>query len=208
VRSRAADQRWRSATYRAAAAAQRAQAAEDRRAAAEDRRLAADERAQAHADLNDMARELEIAATDPLTGARMRAAGLAELDHEIDRARRAGASLVAVYVDVVGLKAVNDSEGHLAGDTMLQRVVAVLKENVRSYDLIIRLGGDEFLCVLSDATLMDARRRLRHVGITLAADETPHQVTAGFAKLGPGETAAELIARADADLIDQRGAAH
>ena len=50
-----------------------------------------------------------------------------------------------VYIDAVGLKTVNDSEGHEAGDELLKHVVRLISEHVRTYDLIIRLAGDEFL---------------------------------------------------------------
>jgi diguanylate cyclase (GGDEF)-like protein len=50
---------------------------------------------------------------------------------------------VVAYVDVIGLKTLNDSAGHSAGDKLLQHVVALIKKHLRSYDLIIRMGGDE-----------------------------------------------------------------
>ena len=97
---------------------------------------------------------------DALTGARTRAAGLRELDHELDRARRTASPLAVAYIDVVGLKAVNDTLGHAAGDALLKRVVAHLKAHLRPYDLIIRLGGDEFLCVMPNLTRGEHSRAL------------------------------------------------
>lgn len=84
------------------------------------------------------------AACDALTGARTRATGLIELDLALDRCRRTGAPLVVPYVDVVGLKMINDSDGHAAGDALLKRVVAHINAQLRPYGLIIRLGGDGF----------------------------------------------------------------
>ena len=69
-------------------------------------------------------RQLAASETDALTGARTRAAGLADVDHEIDRARRTSGVLSLAYIDVVGLKAANDERGHAAGDALLQRVSA------------------------------------------------------------------------------------
>src|SRR6202011_6011047 len=107
------------------------------------REQAARDRLQAQADREALLHQLAIAETDALTGTRTRAAGLAELDHEIDRARRTTSPLVVAYVDVVGLKAVNDTRGHAAGDELLQHVVRAIRGHLRSYDSIVRLGGDE-----------------------------------------------------------------
>ena len=86
---------------------------------------------------------------DSLTGVWLRGPGLAELQREIDRVRRGSGRLVVAYVDVDGLKAVNDTTGHAAGDAILQYAVGVLHAHLRSYsELIVRLGGDEFLCAM------------------------------------------------------------
>ena len=201
---RAADQRKRAARHRVEAAAHRAQAAEDRDAALRDREQAARERMRALADRQALARQLEIAETDALTGVRARAAGLIDLDHELDRCRRSGGVLIVAYIDVVGLKALNDSAGHSAGDGLLRRVVALLRSHLRSYDLIIRLGGDEFLCAMSNMALSDARDRIRLVGSALAASADAGAIRAGLAELGADEDAESLIARADAELLASR----
>jgi diguanylate cyclase (GGDEF)-like protein len=139
---------------------------------------------------------------DPLTEVHTRAAGLRDLDHEVDRCRRTGSSLVAAYVDTVGLKRVNDSEGHGAGDELLKRVVAAMRQQLRTYDLIIRVGGDEFVCAMSSVTLPEARRRFASIAGRLG--ETSDAIRTGFAELAAAETAAELIARADSQLTASR----
>lgn len=204
---RAADQRKRAREHRAAAAEHREQAAQDRLAAAEDREQAARERARSLVDRQALVRELSLAATDPVTGARMRAAGLADLELEMHRSRRTNAGLVVAYADVVGLKARNDDHGHAAGDRLLKRVVTVIRDHLRDYDLVIRLGGDEFLCAMSGASLPEMHARFRGVAEALRAGEDPLEITAGFAELQPDDTPAELIARADRDLIEHRRAA-
>lgn len=203
VLMRAGDHRRRAREQRALAATHRDDARQDRQAAAEDRRQAARERASALADREALMHELELAATDPLTGAKMRAAGLRELETEIVRSRRTGVGLNVAYVDVIGLKACNDTHGHAAGDELLKRVVTAIRQHVRTYDLVIRLGGDEFLCAMPGATLPEIHERFRKVAVALA-DGEPAEITAGFAELQPGETAEELIARADADLMAHR----
>jgi diguanylate cyclase (GGDEF)-like protein len=78
---------------------------------------------------------------------------LEHIDQEIERAHRTMAPLVVADVDVVGLKAVNDSQGHAAGDALLQRAVNGICGHMRSYDLIVRIGGDELLCEMSGASI-------------------------------------------------------
>ena len=199
---RAAEQRRRAAQHRAQAAEHRAEAAADRVAAALDREQGARDRLRALVDREALARILAITETDPLTGARTRAAGLRDLEHEVERCRRTGSSLVVAYVDAVGLKRANDSEGHHAGDAMLKRVVATIRQHVRTYDLIIRLGDDEFACAMSHVLLPDARQRFSAIASVLATNSDA--IRTGFAQLTPTETATELIARAGSQLIDSR----
>jgi len=198
---RAADQRKRAAEFRVIAAEHRELAAQDRHASARDREQAADERLRALADREILAAELAMAETDELTGARTRAAGLADLDRELDRCRRTGSAFVVAYVDVVGLKDLNDTHGHSAGDDLLRNVVALCREHLRSYDLIVRIGGDEFLCAIPDMSEADVQERFSAIGSALAARPDARGIRTGFATLREQETAADLISRADAELI-------
>ncbi|MEA2364827.1 MAG: hypothetical protein QOI32_339 [Thermoleophilaceae bacterium] len=201
----AAKTRKRAAADRAAAADGRVRAATDREQATRDREQAARDRHENQVDREALLRQLVIAETDQLTGARTRSAGLADLRREIDRARRTTGRLAVAYVDVVGLKAVNDTRGHGAGDALLRRVVQAIRARLRSYDWILRLGGDEFLCVMSGATIENARDRFDAVQATLAAESEPAQIKAGFATLTPDDSSADLIARADGDLPSGHG---
>jgi diguanylate cyclase (GGDEF)-like protein len=179
------------------AATDRALAREDRERAACDREFAAIERAQA-------ARERRAAGTDELTGARRRGVGLEELDREIDRARRDVTSLVAVFVDVDNLKSVNDVLGHAAGDRLLRNVVSSLKHQLRAYDLVIRIGGDEFLCVLPGVTVDQARARFADLNAELRSASPEGSVSIGVSELHDHETQPDLIDRADHDLLAAR----
>jgi diguanylate cyclase (GGDEF)-like protein len=203
-RVRAAEQRRLDERLRALAAEQHALAAQDRQAAAQDREQGARERRHALADREALARQLTITETDPLTGARARAAGLTELDHELDRCHRTNGRLVVAYIDVVGLKTVNDTQGHGAGDELLKQVVSLLKAHLRSYDLIIRLAGDEFLCAMPNISVPDARQRFRAIAGVLSAVPCPAAISTGFAELAPGQPVAELIARADKEMLESR----
>ena len=150
------------------------------------RKQAARDREQAARDREQAAYERTHAGTDELTGARRRGVGLEELENEIQRARRTGQSLVAIYVDVDGLKSVNDEQGHRAGDEMLRSVVNGLRDHLRPYDLIIRLGGDEFLCVLPTG-LDEARLRVAGFRSDLS-ESVGASVSVGFSELCDGET--------------------
>ena len=177
-------------------------------AAAADRELAARERLHALVDREILADELAVADNDPLTGARTRAAGLQDLAREVDRCRRSASELVVVYVDVVGLKTLNDTQGHEAGDALLAGAVRIIKERLRPYDLVIRLGGDEFLCAMSSMTPADARDRFAVIARELGAAHSAARVRTGFAALAPGDGVMQLIARADGALIEGPHANH
>ena len=193
------------AGQRTQSAQQRELAAADREAAAVDRDAAARERRRALLDREAFARALSASESDPLTAARTRRAGLSDLDREVDRCRRIGCCLVVAYVDVVGLKALNHSEGHAAGDELLKRVVVTIQGHLRSYDLIVRLGGDEFLCVMAAMTLADARERFSQVAGSLGSSPHAGSIRTGFAELLRDDDGAdELIARADSELLDRR----
>jgi diguanylate cyclase (GGDEF)-like protein len=146
----------------------------------------------------------EVAATDDLTGALHRSAGLAALQREIDRSRRvAGKGIAVIFLDVDGLKLVNDTEGHAAGDHLLVEVVAAIRSRVRSYDLVIRYGGDEFLCALVDVAPGDAERTLADIRRQYTS-RTGHSVSVGMTTLGDADTAESIVARADAALYAER----
>ena len=107
--------------------------------------------------------ELRSAHLDQLTGAYRREMGRMALSHEIDRARRSDGRFVLAFVDVDRLKLVNDRDGHAAGDRILQAVVRVIRARLRSFDPIVRYGGDEFVCGLTGTDLPEAERRFEAV---------------------------------------------
>jgi len=201
-RDRRADERDRRAGARESRSgpgepADACEAAADRRAAAADRRAAASDRRAAAADR-------ERADTDELTGAMRRGSGLDALRRAVERAHRADERLVVAFVDVDGLKRVNDTHGHAAGDALLRGVVRAMFADVRSYDLVIRYGGDEFLCALEGMSLERARHRMAAIRTALREELGGVVITVGLAALEPGETVDELVARADRALYAQR----
>jgi diguanylate cyclase (GGDEF)-like protein len=149
----------------------------------------------------------ERASIDDLTGVLRRGAGLAALEREIDRARRSESRLVIAFVDVDGLKRVNDDHGHAAGDHLLREVATVLRTRLRSYDLVVRWGGDEFVCALYGAEPAGAERRMDAVAAGIVAATLGRTVSWGLVSLEAGETAQSVIARADDALYERRRAA-
>ena len=194
---RAAGHRKRAAAGRARAAAQREDAARDREHAAQDRRQAAIDRREAEA-------EMTAEGIDHLTGALRRRVGLAAIQRELDRTDRTGEGLVVAFIDVVGLKTVNDTSGHAAGDDVLRLVASSIGKNLRPYDLVARYGGDEFICSLSGADAPGAGARFALIARQLAAVPAGPAIAVGFAERRPGEPLAELIGRADAAMIKSR----
>jgi diguanylate cyclase (GGDEF)-like protein len=195
----------RAAYDRERAAADRARAADDRLQAAADREIAGRERAEASRIRAESAGLLAQAATDQLTGTRTRFLGLDEVLRELERTRRRpGSVLLVAFVDVDGLKRVNDTRGHLAGDALLHLVGETLIGHLRRYDVIVRYGGDEFVCSMPDMSPADARARFRTIGDALAAVDPSYSISLGFTESRAEDTLEDLIARADADLLDGR----
>jgi diguanylate cyclase (GGDEF)-like protein len=184
-----AEMRDRSAAHRMRAAADRSRAAKDREAAAADRK--------------HLLAELERAHLDDLTGVYRRGMGEIALINEIERARRSEGALTLAYIDFDSLKDVNDSQGHAAGDTLLRNLVTLLRSMLRPYDPVVRWGGDEFVCTISDADLDSARERFQGIRTALA-ESTGAEITVGFAALEEGDTLTTLLERADAALLEAR----
>jgi diguanylate cyclase (GGDEF)-like protein len=210
-RSQAVRDRDTSVADRGAGAIERSEAGLDRDGALTDRWSAAHDRTDAgldrdtaSADRGAAATDREHASLDSLTGVYRRGAGSLELEREIARARRTGQPLVLAFIDVDGLKAVNDTHGHPAGDQLLIAVAQQLRAHLRSYDLIIRYGGDEFLCVVTGLNLPDVTRRLDFVNGVLAEAPSSGSVTVGLSALQPEDSLDDLVDRADAALYELR----
>ena len=188
---------------RAGASADRAHAEQDRRDAEVDRAAAARELARLAGALARVEGELRTAHLDDLTGAYHREVGRLALTHEIDRAHRSDGRFVLAFVDVDGLKVVNDRDGHAAGDRVLETVVREIRTRLRSYDLIIRYGGDEFVCGLSGTDLAETERRFDTIAAAVKASAGVG-ISVGLAALGNGATLDQLTERADAAMLELR----
>ena len=166
-------------------------AEEDRQGAAGDRRTAAS--------------YLPAAYRDDMTGALNRTPGREQLQLLLDRARREASALTFVFLDVDGLKQVNDSQGHERGDELLAALGSALRRGLRSYDVVVRYGGDEFVCALPGGTTVVAEERLARVRSVLEELVEGATVSAGYAELRATDTLDDVVRRADTDLYRARG---
>lgn len=146
--------------------------------------------------------ELQIAAfTDALTGCANRRAFERDLERELARCARAELDLCVVAVDLDGLKRINDTEGHAAGDRALLRLVESLRRALRSLDGVYRLGGDEFVVVLPDTSPDGARVVMTRVERL----EAPSFSWGVASVLSTGLTdAGALVSAADEALYERR----
>ena len=109
--------------------------------------------------LSELQEELrQLATVDELTGLANRRGFFALGEHELLLAARTRAAVALMFLDVDGLKAVNDEHGHACGDQLLKEAADVVRETIRASDLAGRLGGDEFCVLLMGSPELDADR--------------------------------------------------
>jgi diguanylate cyclase (GGDEF)-like protein len=137
---------------------------------------------------------------DPLTGVLNRRGLMAALHREHERVLRGRGSMSVMLIDVDDFKALNDTQGHAAGDQALRDIARAITEAVRAIDHVGRLGGDEFLVVVPDtdhAAGAALAERIAHLPVEVG-------LSVGHATLRPGETAEQLLARADAEMYERK----
>ena len=159
--------------------------------------------AMKHGDLQ------RIAALDPLTNCYNRRFGLTRLREEFTRAKRSEIPLGLIMFDIDHFKSVNDSHGHLIGDRVLANVAKEAKELLREGDVLVRYGGEEFLCILPGATIEGAAEvceRIRNAIEAMAVQDRGQMISCtvslGFGSFPatPAEDETDLIRVADEAL--------
>jgi diguanylate cyclase (GGDEF)-like protein len=110
-----------------------------------------------------------LALHDPLTGVANRRQTMDRLAEELARAKRAGTPLSVVIIDLDHFKAINDQHGHPFGDVVLQGVVRRVQQAVRSYDVLGRFGGEEFLVVAPATAFADALTLAERIRVAVGA---------------------------------------
>ncbi len=148
-----------------------------------------------------------LAVIDPLTELYNRRFAKEHMPVEIARASRLGYALTALMLDLNDFKAINDRYGHAAGDAALQEFSRQLKRCFRSSDLPVRMGGDEFMVLLPECTsdhVPKALLHLRGLHFDYAGENIAITFAAGWAEYKGGESAVDLLDRADRALYSDK----
>lgn len=154
-----------------------------------------------------------LAAVDPLTGAYNRRFGIARLNEEISRSIRTSTPIGFVSFDIDHFKKVNDTYGHLAGDQVLCEITKVARSTLRDGDVLVRMGGEEFLILLPGAGDVDvksvAERIRRTVELTVVGvTEAEIRVTVSLGGLSyfgfEGRSSEDILNEVDLCMYDSK----
>jgi diguanylate cyclase (GGDEF)-like protein len=157
--------------------------------------------------------ELEtLVETDELTPVANRRGLVRDLGRTLAEVERHGLEAALIFVDVDGLKAINDAHGHIAGDAALVRVAEELRSHLRESDTVARLGGDEFAVLLRHVDESQAHAKTKEVMAAIAArpvrlrgEDIAITVAAGYHMLVAGETPEAVLALADRAMYRRKG---
>ncbi|QDO99750.1 GGDEF domain-containing protein [Ferrovibrio terrae] len=149
--------------------------------------------------------ELErLADRDTLTPLYNRRAFVRELSRSMAHVERYGRPSCLIYFDLNGLKDINDKHGHPAGDAALIQVGQILLDNTREFDVIARLGGDEYGVILSETDAHIGREKAEHLAEAIRrrplhweGKSLPLDAAYGVYPLKPGEDPGSALAAAD-----------
>jgi len=165
-------------------------------------------------DVTEEQKELEKikeSSFDALTGLYLRNQGIPKVE-DMFREIAPGCSLCIVFFDLDGLKSINDTCGHAAGDILIKKFSDILKKTFRSQDILIRMGGDEFVAAFvyrEEKTINDILRRLANNAEKQNAEDDFVQVeySQGYsAVVGKDITIAAAIEAADAAMYEHKKA--
>ena len=157
----------------------------------------------------------ELADQDTLAPVANRRAFVHELSRNLSYAERYGTPSSVIYLDLNGLKQLNDGKGHAAGDAAILKVAKILAANVRESDIVGRLGGDEFGIMLSHADENAARGKAEFLVKTIADDplewegeEIRLDVAFGVHTIRGGGVAGAALEAADKAMYANKAGSH
>jgi len=150
-----------------------------------------------------------LAKTDPLTGLANRRATIDWLNSMMVCSLEIDEPLAVLMFDIDHFKRINDTHGHQTGDEVLRKVAEIARSQIRAEDLVGRIGGEEFVCILSGVGGNESRslaeRLCRAIDTgTEQADCPGATISVGLAHLRDGDTVETLIARADTALYEAK----
>lgn len=155
-----------------------------------------------------------LSCMDTLVPASNRRGLVKQLTMVLARHERHGIPAAMLFVDVDGLKAINDRYGHGAGDAALIHLTELMSSSVRKTDLVARIGGDEFVIMLDHSTLEVAIETARRLAEQVADSDFIHNgialelsVAIGLAMIERGDTPETVLDRADQAMYRQKNAA-
>lgn len=152
----------------------------------------------------------ELALVDDITGLHNRRSFMLLAEQALKEAARAGRPLITLFLDVDGLKAINDTHGHAAGDLALQAFADACRATVRSTDLVGRYGGEEFIVFAPGASPYSAEIIVKEISRRLAEGSVPDvpkmpTVSYGIAAVDAGALSLDgPITTADAALYEAK----
>ncbi len=156
----------------------------------------------------------ELAHQDSLISLPNRRGFMRALDRFIDRAKRYDEPSAMLFVDLDGLKMINDTFGHRAGDEALIQVAELIVGGVRRSDVVARIGGDEFGILLAHADEASAHETAGRLVDQIAdcdfmhdGDPLPLSVAIGVGMIAPDDSAQAIMARADEEMYRRKAAA-
>ncbi len=174
----------------------------------EENRNLRDALAQLQARITDLE---QLADTDTLTPLPNRRAFLRRLDSVIRHCERHKTPAAILFIDLDGLKRINDEYGHYAGDLVLKHVAGQLSANLRASDMVARIGGDEFGLILDHLDQSDAcakaialTQQIAATKVKIGSAKIVCTVTAGVAIVESGDTVEALMGRADDAMYAKR----
>jgi diguanylate cyclase (GGDEF)-like protein len=166
------------------------------------------------AELQDRVEQLDLLAhQDALTNLPNRRGFMRELDRLVARVARYGDSAAMLFVDLDGLKLINDSLGHRAGDEALVQVANLLSHGVRRSDLVARIGGDEFGILLENTDEPNAHETATRLVNLIGSSDFAHDgetlplsVAIGVGMITGEESPEAIIAHADREMYRRKAA--
>ena len=150
------------------------------------------------------AHAVAAARVDTLTGVLSRRSVLRHLEEEIARVQRDETGLACLVIDLDDFKTLNDDLGHHAGDRALEAIGAALLRGIRPFDRVGRIGGDEFVVVMTQVSMADAPAVADRLRTQLAESSDAPTCSFGLASWEDGDGAIELFERADRALLEAK----